>query len=155
MVAGLKGKSVIVLGMGPLAAQAAHEGLPDLPLLYCMVQDPARSGLAGAPNTFGVSFTIPIKNQLAAFRMVNPRNLDALISQAVLAVPMFLTRWRWNATRSLAVLRRKGGKKVPPPLQRFRADDYLTAVFPAQTACLENHTGDIEIPRDYERLPSA
>ena|SRR6185436_10809710 len=73
VVASLKGRSVIVLGMGPLAAQAAHEGVPELPLVFCMIQDPVRSGLAGAANTFGVSFTIPVKNQLAAFRMVNPR----------------------------------------------------------------------------------
>jgi ABC-type uncharacterized transport system substrate-binding protein len=73
VVEGLKGKSVIVLGMGPLAAQSAHAGIPELPLVYCMIQDPGRSGLSGAPNTFGVSFTIPVKNQLAAFRMVNPR----------------------------------------------------------------------------------
>lgn len=73
VVAGLKGKSAIVLGMGPLAAQAAREGAPELPLLFCMIQDPGRNGLTGAPNTFGVSFTIPVKNQLAAFRLVNPR----------------------------------------------------------------------------------
>ncbi len=54
---------------------------------------------------------------------------DVLI-QALLAVPMFLVRWRWNVTRALAVLRQRAGKKVPPHLQRFRADDLLTAVFP-------------------------
>ncbi len=59
---------------------------------------------------------------------------------------MFLIRWRWNATRALAVLRQRGGKKVPPPLQRFRADDLLTAVFPMQTACFEHRTGDLEPP---------
>jgi len=61
-------------------------------------------------------------------------------------VPMFGIRWRWNVTRALAVLRQRGGKKVPPPLQRFRADDLLTAVFPMQTACFEHRTGDLEPP---------
>ena len=70
---------------------------------------------------------------------------DVLI-QALLAVPMFLVRWRWNVTRALAVLRQRGGKKVPPHLQRFRADDLLTAVFPTQTACFEHRTGDLEPP---------
>ena len=37
---------------------------------------------------------------------------DVLI-QAPSAVPMFLVRWRWNVTRALAVLRFRGGKKVP------------------------------------------
>jgi putative ABC transport system substrate-binding protein len=76
VVASLKGKSgTVVVGMGPLAAQAAREGAPDLPLVYSMVQDPASIGLANAPNTFGVSFSIPVKNQLAAFRLVNPRGV--------------------------------------------------------------------------------
>ena len=70
---------------------------------------------------------------------------DVLI-QALLAVPMFLVRWRWNVTRALAVLRLRGGKKVPPHLQRFRADDLLTAVFPSQTQCFEHRTGDLEPP---------
>src|SRR5574341_710017 len=37
-----------------------------------MVQDPGRLGLASAPNVTGVAASIPIKNQLAAFRMVYP-----------------------------------------------------------------------------------
>jgi ATP-dependent Lhr-like helicase len=59
---------------------------------------------------------------------------------------MFQVRWRWNVTRALAVLRQRGGKKVPPQLQRWRADDLLTAVFPMQTACFEHRTGDLEVP---------
>ena len=43
-------------------------------------------------------------------------------------------------------MRRQGGKKVPPPLQRFRADDLLSTIFPETTACLENHVGDLEVP---------
>jgi putative ABC transport system substrate-binding protein len=69
----LKGRSIILVALGPLAAQAARETAPELPLVFCMVQDPARAGLQGAPNTAGVAFSIPVKNQLAAFRMVNPR----------------------------------------------------------------------------------
>lgn len=72
---------------------------------------------------------------------------DVLI-QALLAVPMFGVRWRWNVTRALAVLRQRGGKKVPPHLQRFRAEDLLTAVFPLQTACFEHRTGDL-VPPDH------
>jgi ATP-dependent Lhr-like helicase len=80
------------------------------------------------------------------FTMLNPRNVEEILIQALLDVPMFKIRWRWNATRSLAVLRNKAGKKVPPPLQRFLADDLLTAAFPMATACLENIKGDIVIP---------
>jgi putative tryptophan/tyrosine transport system substrate-binding protein len=69
----LKGRSMILVALGPLAAQAAREKAPELPLVFSMVQDPAKAGLAGAANVAGVAFTIPVKNQLAAFRMVNPR----------------------------------------------------------------------------------
>lgn len=69
----LKGKPVILVAMGNLAAQAARAILPDAPLVFCMVQDPAKLGLVPAPNLTGVAFTLPVKNQIAAFRMVNPR----------------------------------------------------------------------------------
>jgi ATP-dependent Lhr-like helicase len=51
-------------------------------------------------------------------------------------------------TRSLAVLRRRGGKKIPPQLQRMDAEDLLTAIFPDQVACAENlGGGEREIPK--------
>jgi len=59
---------------------------------------------------------------------------------------MFTARWRWNASRALAVLRFSGGRKTPPPIQRMRSDDLLAAVFPDQAACGENIVGDIRIP---------
>jgi ATP-dependent Lhr-like helicase len=59
---------------------------------------------------------------------------------------MFAARWRWNATRALAILRFSGGRKVPPQLIRMRADDLVAAVFPDQAACPENLTGPIRIP---------
>ena len=61
--------------------------------------------------------------------------------QAALQSPMWETRWRWNATRALAVLRSPGGKRTPPPLLRMRAADLLAAVFPAQAGCQDNHGG--------------
>lgn len=82
----------------------------------------------------------------ALFGMISPQNAEPLLLQAQLVAPIFQTRWRWNVTRALAVLRSKGGKRVPPHLQRFRADDLLAAVFPEQVGCLENHAGDVEIP---------
>lgn len=75
VVASLKGKPGILVALGPIAAQAAREGAPDTPLVFCMVQDPARLNLVGVPNVTGVAYAIPIKNQLAAFRLVNPRGV--------------------------------------------------------------------------------
>ena len=59
---------------------------------------------------------------------------------------MFTIRWRWNATRSLAVPRFRGGAKLAAPLQRMESENLLAAVFPDQLACLEHIVGDREIP---------
>ncbi|HEX6177345.1 MAG TPA: ATP-dependent DNA helicase, partial [Thermoanaerobaculia bacterium] len=66
--------------------------------------------------------------------------------QAFLDAPVWQTRWRWNTTISLAVPRNRGGKKVPPQLQRTFADDLMAAVFPDAAACFENIGGDRELP---------
>lgn len=68
------------------------------------------------------------------------------LEQASIPSPIFATRWRWDAMRSLALLRFMGGKKVPPYLQRLRSDDLLAAVFPQAAACQDNIPGDIELP---------
>ena len=69
-----------------------------------------------------------------------------LLTQALLDAPMFAIRWRWNATRALALPRQRGGSKIPAPLQRMESENLLAAVFPDQLACLENIAGDREIP---------
>jgi ATP-dependent Lhr-like helicase len=97
----------------------------------------------GIVLSLGPQHSFPIES---LFKMLNQENIEALLEQAILAVPLFQIRWRWNANRSLAVLRSKAGKKVPPALQRWRSDDLMTAIFPAQTQCQEHITGDIEIP---------
>jgi len=81
------------------------------------------------------------------FELIRLSSLDEDLSQAALAAPMFGTRWRWNATRSLALLRHGGGRRVPMPIQRMRAEDLLGAVFPAQLGCQDNRPGGpIELP---------
>src|SRR5438094_609367 len=80
------------------------------------------------------------------FQYLKPATAEQLLVQAMLDAPMFGTRWRWNATRALAVLRAREGKKVPTPLQRMEAEDLVAAVFPDQLACPENLVGDREIP---------
>ncbi len=80
------------------------------------------------------------------FAFLSSGTVEDVLRQALLAAPMFGARWRWNTTRALAILRFQGGKKVPAPIQRMRADDLLAAVFPDQAACGENLTGPIRIP---------
>ncbi len=81
------------------------------------------------------------------FDFLNADNVEEVLVQAILQAPLFGTRFRWNATRALALSRSSGGKRVPPPIQRARSDDLLAAVFPAQVGCQDNHGGgDIEVP---------
>src|SRR5437868_1669286 len=81
------------------------------------------------------------------FHYLNSKTVRQLLCQALLDAPMWNIRWRWNVTRSLAVLRRRGGKKIPAQLQRMDAEDLLTAIFPDQVACAENlGGGEREIP---------
>ncbi len=79
-------------------------------------------------------------------RFLSSKTVEDTLSQAILGSPMMNTRWRWNLNRSLAVLRMRGGKRNPPPIQRMEADDLMAAVFPNVAACQENVSFPIEIP---------
>ncbi len=72
--------------------------------------------------------------------------VQAVLTQALLAAPMFPTRWRWVANTALAVPRNRAGKKVPAIFQRNDAEDLIAVIFPDQLACVENIGGDREIP---------
>jgi ATP-dependent Lhr-like helicase len=80
------------------------------------------------------------------FEFLKPQTVAQVLTQAMLDAPMFTARWRWNASRALAIPRFRGGRRVPPPIQRMRAEDLLASVFPDQVACAENLTGEIRIP---------
>jgi ATP-dependent Lhr-like helicase len=83
----------------------------------------------------------------AIFEFLHEHAVDEALVMAALQSPMWETRWRWNATRALAVLRHSGGRRTPPPILRMRAADLLAAVFPAQAGCQDNHGGQpIELP---------
>ena len=79
-------------------------------------------------------------------RFLHPNTAKEVLVQAILQAPMFGTRFRWNASRALLMLRSRSGKRVPPGLQRIEAEDLLVAVFPQQVACPENIVGDREVP---------
>ncbi|MEW6268784.1 MAG: DEAD/DEAH box helicase [Thermodesulfobacteriota bacterium] len=99
----------------------------------------------GVVISLGEQHSFPLDG---VFSMVRKDTLEENLVQAVLAAPMFGTRWRWNASRALALLRQQGGKRVPMNIQRMRAEDLLAAVFPAQLGCGDNRTGPIE-PVDH------
>src|SRR5579864_5307055 len=81
------------------------------------------------------------------FNFLQSETVQPVVEQAVLTgSPIFDTRWRWDAMRSLALLRFQGGKKLPLQIQRMRSDDLMASVFPDVAACQENIVGDIQIP---------
>lgn len=80
------------------------------------------------------------------FRFLHPASVGAVLEQAVLASPIFTARWRWDSSRALVLQRFQGGKKVPPQIQRMRADDLLAAVFPDAAACPENLDAEPKVP---------
>ena len=77
---------------------------------------------------------------------LNSTTVRDVLTQALLAAPMFPAHWRWNATIALAVKRFRNGKKAPPQFQRNDAEDLLAVVFPDQLACAENLAGEREVP---------
>ena len=85
--------------------------------------------------SLGPQHSFPLES---IFEFLSPETIRETLTSAALLAPMFQVRWRWTGQRSLALLRRMGGKQVPPHIQRMRADDLLAAVFPQQVACQEN-----------------
>src|SRR5207245_4752923 len=61
----------------------------------------------------------------AVFGFLHSHTLREVLLPVVLQAPMFMTRWRWNASRALVLLRFSHGKKVPPQIQRMKAADLL------------------------------
>ena len=80
------------------------------------------------------------------FQFLTEVTTKTLLEQASLAAPVFKTRWRWAANRSLQLLRNSKGKRIAPQVQRTRSEDLLASVFPQAAACFENIEGDIQIP---------
>jgi ATP-dependent Lhr-like helicase len=94
--------------------------------------------------SLGPQHSFPLEDVPAFLRS---RNVQEAVTQAVLRSPMFTARWRWNLNRSLAVLRRKGGRLNPYNVQRMEAADLMAAVFPSLAACQDNApAGPIGVP---------
>jgi ATP-dependent Lhr-like helicase len=79
-------------------------------------------------------------------RFLSSSSVEPVLIQALLDAPLFTTRWRWNASISLAVKRWRAGGKTPAPLQRMAAEDLIAVLFPDQLACAENLSGEREVP---------
>jgi ATP-dependent Lhr-like helicase len=93
--------------------------------------------------SLGATHSFPLEE---VFRYLKHQSVRDILIQALFDAPMFEARWRWNASIALAILRRRGGERMPPQIQRSQAEDLIAQVFPDQLACLENIKGDREIP---------
>ncbi|MDB5102870.1 MAG: box helicase domain protein [Fibrobacteres bacterium] len=93
--------------------------------------------------SLGATHSFPLDE---VFQYLRSGSVRHILIQALLDAPMFEVRWRWNATRALAIQRNRNGKKVPPQLQRMAAEDLVALVFPDQRACFENIQGEREVP---------
>jgi ATP-dependent Lhr-like helicase len=93
--------------------------------------------------SLGPTHSFPLET---IFSYLSSKTVRDVLTQALLDAPMFGIRWRWNATRALAIPRWRSGHKVAPQLQRMAAEDLLALIFPDQLACAENLTGPVEIP---------
>ena len=97
--------------------------------------------------SLGLQHSFPLED---VFDYLSPATARGVLVQALLAAPMFTTRWRWNAQRSLLLERSRNGKRVPPALLRMRAEDLLAGAFPHALACPETLPGGpIEVPMDH------
>lgn len=93
--------------------------------------------------SLGASHSFPL---MEVYDYLNPKSVRNVLIQALLDAPMFEIRWRWNASRALAVLRRRAGQKIPPQIQRSMSEDLVALIFPDQLACFENIPGEREVP---------
>lgn len=93
----------------------------------------------GIVISLGERHSFPLES---VFGFLHSRTVREVLTQALLQAPMFMTRWRWNVTRALVLLRFAKGKKVPPQIQRMKAEDLLAAVFPEAVACQDNLAGE-------------
>ena len=84
------------------------------------------------------------------FEYLHPNTARDVLIQALLPAPMFETRWRWNAQRSLLLERARNGKRVPANLLRMRANDLLAGAFPQVLACPETLPGGpLPVPMEH------
>lgn len=93
--------------------------------------------------SLGATHSFPLEE---VYRYLTPDTVRNILIQAFLDNPVFGVRWRWNASRALAILRRHGSKRVPPQIQRSNSEDLIALVFPDQLACFENIQGEREVP---------
>jgi ATP-dependent Lhr-like helicase len=93
--------------------------------------------------SLGATHSFPLQEVTGYVKSASVRET---VTQAVLQVPLFMTRWRWVASIALAIQRNRNGRRVPAQFQRMDAEDLIAVTFPDQLACQDNIVGEREIP---------
>jgi ATP-dependent Lhr-like helicase len=93
--------------------------------------------------SLGSTHSFPLEEVTGYLKSASVRET---VTQAMLAVPLFMTRWRWVASIALAIQRNRNGRRVPAQFQRMDAEDLIAVTFPDQLACQDNIVGEREIP---------
>jgi ATP-dependent Lhr-like helicase len=66
----------------------------------------------GIVLSLGEQHSFPLE---IVFEFLRPETVEDVLTQALLDAPMFTARWRWNASRALAILRFSHGGACPRP----------------------------------------
>jgi len=72
------------------------------------------------------------------FPLPRPKVVGVVLEQAALGSPIFNNRWRWDATRALALPRFRNGKKIPRN-PAYASDDLLAGC--SRSRCLPGEPG--------------
>lgn len=97
----------------------------------------------GVLISLGVTSEFEVADVIGFVRAASVR---AVLTQALLDTPLFLTRFRWAANTALVLPRVDAFGPVPAQQQRSRTENLIARVFPDQLACLENLAGPREVP---------
>lgn len=84
-------KPDLLLAIGAMGAQLANTTIKDIPIVFCMVNDPQESGLQTG-NITGITLKVPVEVQLKTIRFVfpqakkvgviyNPKNTEKIIQE--------------------------------------------------------------------------
>jgi ATP-dependent Lhr-like helicase len=89
------------------------------------------------------------------FDFLHPDTVESVLVQAVLQAPLFGTRFRWSATRALALvsLSERRSRSAAHPARAGGGP--AGAVFPAQVGCQDNHGGGEVEPPDHPLVNEA
>jgi putative ABC transport system substrate-binding protein len=117
----IKDQDVVLVAVGPLAAQSARELAPERPLVFCMVQDPSTLGLSRKPRVAGIAFSATPREQIAAIRLVTPTVLRVGVMYGSGPLQAQMTEVRAAVALELRLVERQLGssRDVPRALREL------------------------------------